>query len=51
MVVTVVSVQFTFNYLGHCLQVSFLNEQLQPTMHLKYAEVLLIVWHQNLKRS
>ena len=50
MIVTVVSVQFVSNYSGRCLQVPFfLHEQQQPTMHLKYAEVLVIVLHQNMK--
>ena len=49
MIVAVVSVQFVFNYSGYCLQVSFFYEQQQLTMHLKYAEIFVIVLHQNMK--
>ena len=49
MIVTVVSVQFVSNYSGLVSKFHFLHEQQQPTMHLKYAEVLVIVLHQNMK--
>ena len=49
MIVAVVSVQFFSNYSGYCLQVSFLHKQQQLTMHFKYAEMLVIVLHQNMK--
>ena len=49
MIVAVVSVQFVFNYSGYCLQVSFFTRT-AATMHsLKYAEILVIVLHQNMK--
>ena len=50
MIVTVVSVQFFFQTIqGVVSKFHFLHEQQQPTMHLKYAEVLVIVLHQNMK--
>ena len=49
MIVAVVKVQLFLTIQGIVSKFHFLHEQQQPTMHLKYAEVLVIVLHQNTK--
>ena len=39
----------SLHYSRYCLQVSFSREQQQLTIHLKYAKMLAIVVHENMK--
>ena len=49
MIVAVVKVQLFLTIQGIVSKFHFLHEQQQLTMHLKYAEILVIVLHQNMK--
>ena len=49
MIVAVVKVQLFLTIQGIVSKFHFLHEQQQPTMYLKYAEILVIVLQQNMK--